>query len=415
MFLIPFELLSNNLSQKSDKVLKDHQNFSRNLLKESNRYENCPPKNKAKEYFQILQARKNKKEEIIQEKLFNWFSKLSIEERKIICTMKSKLLAELFLQLYSLYKDNNSIAFKPTKEMSMLFQNFDEEKDFEREYIDLLSNDIINKIENKEGNLNRYIKDPNDFYYYNKYFIYYNKKESKEDNKKSAIENELLKNLKIISSDKGSITLTEELLSDFEKFKKIFKYITNDNCFKDWLLPTQNYSYYYFQLPLWISKIKSHLTLFQIIISFFEQQILVYYEYFFYTNRIYQPSNQNNIIELYKEINNIIGQLNNESSYLNNIFSENIIKEIINKLLNNNNNNGFDISVYNDLKIYLMDFNNEKERIKILLDKLTFLDFNDVINGKIIIYDSYKKYILDYFRDKFTEELLREDKSKKKK
>ena len=40
MFLIPFELLSNNLSQKSDKDLKDHQNFSRNLLKESNRYEN---------------------------------------------------------------------------------------------------------------------------------------------------------------------------------------------------------------------------------------------------------------------------------------------------------------------------------------------------------------------------------------
>ena len=163
MFLIPFELLPNNLSQKSDKDLKDHQNFSLNLLKESNRYENCPPKNKAKEYFQIIQARKNKKEEIIQEKLFNWFSKLSIEERKIICTMKSKLLAELFLQLYSLYKDNNSIAFKPTEEMSMLFQNFDEEKDFEREYIDLLSNDIINKIGNKEGNLNRYIKDPNDF------------------------------------------------------------------------------------------------------------------------------------------------------------------------------------------------------------------------------------------------------------
>ena len=412
MLLISFELLSNTFSQNSDKDLKDHQNFCRNLLKEFNRYENCPPKNKTKEYFQILQAEKNKKGDIIQEKLLNWFSKLSIDERKSICTMKSKLLAEIFLQLYLLYKDNNSIGFKPTEEISMLFQNYEEQKDFNRENIELsLNNNIINQNGNKEGNLNEYIKDPNDFYYYKKYFTYYNRKESKEDYKKTSIENELLKNLKIISSDKGIITLTEELLSDFEKFKKIFKYITNDNCFKDWLLPIKNYTNYYFKLPFWISKIKSPLTLFQIIISFFEQQILVYYEYFFYTNRIYQSSNQNNIIELYKEINNIVSQLNNESSYLNNIFSENIIKEIINKL--SSYNIRFDI-VYNDLNKYLMDFNNEKQKLKKLLDKLTFLDFNDVINGKIIIYNSYKKYILDYFRDKFTEELIREDKTKKK-
>ena len=415
MISIPFELLSNDLGSKSGIDFKAHQNFHRNLLKESNRFENCPPKNKAKEYFEIFLAEEHKKEEIIQEKVLNWFSKLGIDERKIICSIKSKWLTTLFPQLYSIYKDNNTIVFQPTEETEMLFQNFEDNNNIKREDYNIFSsNEKCDKNGNNETILNEYIKDPNDLFYYKKYFIYYNKIESKKDKEKdiNALEIEFLNSIKIISSDQYTITLSEELLSDFDKFKKIFKYITNNSCFKDWLLPKQYYRCYNFKLPLWISKIKSNLTLFQIIICFFEQQILLYYEYFFYTNRIYQSPNQNNIIEIYKEINNIIGQLNKESSYLNNILTENIIKETINKI--SNNNNVFNLNIYKELKNYIDNYNNEKQKIKKLLDKLTFLDFNDVINGKIIIYDSYKKFILNYFIDNISNELIKEDKTKKK-
>ena len=98
MASMPFEFLSNNC------LKSEHQNFAKNLFKEALRYQNSPPKNKSKEYFEIMNAKFTKKGEIIQQKVFDWFSKLSPEEKKIICTISNEWLIELFLQLYHIMK-----------------------------------------------------------------------------------------------------------------------------------------------------------------------------------------------------------------------------------------------------------------------------------------------------------------------
>ena len=132
----------------------------------------------------------------------------------------------------------------------------------------------------------------------------------------------------------------------------------------------------------------------------------MFYEYYYYTNKIYSPINETNkIIEFYDEINSIIGQLNDNINYFDNLFNENIIKDLCNK---NNITSELGLYIYHELNINLKGINSGKEKIAKLLKMITFLK---VQNGKILFYGIYKDFIFDYLRDEIVKELFNEDKT----
>ena len=228
------------------------------------------------------------------------------------------------------------------------------------------------------------------------------------------MESDILKYIKIVKQY-NIITFDKELLLDFEKIKKFFEYFTQNNCFKDWIIPTENELGKHFNLPKWVHKIAS-LTFFQILIIFFEQHILLNYEYFFYTNRIYQTKYQEKMEELYDEINSKVKQLSSETFLIDKIFSETIIKKQVNELKHNNNNNNDELStkIYNELENKIKDYNDQKEKVIKLLERLTFLDLDEVVNKRQTFYESYKQFIFNAFEEQIMNELIFSHNPKKK-
>ena len=373
---------------------------------------------------------KSKMKKKLQSKIFKWFSELNSKERKIISTIQNKYLTEIFSQLNSLYKKDNNIKFEPTGDMLLLFEGYSPKiEKIEKEEVkndkaknsqNSLSDRKIssfndegisnNKKEDRERNITNTLQDGNESLV-NYFSIVKNNMSKKEEKNKNEnrirTEEEFLIFFNRISSDENIITISDELLSNFEQFKKFFLFFSNSKCFKEWLFPKEKNGVKYFTLPSWISTNNDYFTLCEIYVAFFEQRILFFYEYFLHTNRIYKSKYENNkILELDDEINNIVGQLNKESNYFDKIFSQGIIKDICNK---NNINNESCLTIFNELKSYMKNSYNEKEKIIKLLKMVTFLKCENFDNDKILFYNSYKKYILDFLENEITQELIIED------
>ena len=387
-------------------------------------------------FFEDFQKKieKAKMKKKLQSKILKWLSELKSEDQKRICTIQNKYLSQIFSQINSLYRKDNNIKFEPTGDMKLLFEGHSpkiekkdknkeeekKEKENSQNSLNLLnreefsSNDesySSNKKEYGENNIINMFEGENKGLV-NYFSIVKSDKETKDDKNKNEMriktEKSFLKYINRISSDEFLITISDELLSDFEKFKNFFLYFSNDKCFKDWLFPKEKNGNKYFTLSSWISINNKYFTICEIYIAFFEQRILFFYEYYLYTNRIYKPKYENNkIIELYDEIDTKVGQLTNDSNYFGKIFSQGIINDICKK---NNINNDFSLNIFHELKNSINDINNEKEKIIKLLKMLTFLNFDNFNNHKILFYNSYKKYILDFLENEITQELIMEDK-----
>jgi len=293
------------------------------------------PMNKSKDPIEIIESKSEGiKGESIQTKIYNWLSKLSLDERRQICTIFNKWLIDIIPKMYELYKSHNDVTFEPTDEMLDFFEENDNSfNSFDKKY--LLSNDEVNSSVHKKLNEFNSIKNNKkksiyDEYDYKKYFIFSHKNESEQkcsdaDKLRRKMEIDFLNNIKFTSSVEDAMIVSDELLIDIEHFIKLSKFFSNNSCFKDWLDTFSNengiFNYY---LPTWMVKNKSNLTLCQIIYGFIEQSIIINYEYFFYTNRIYQSFHYKKIIRLIEEINSIEKQLNEKTYNINNIFSNSI-------------------------------------------------------------------------------------------
>ena len=431
MISTPFIFLkSKQLSCQKETFVKDIQVFAENLIKKKKKFE----ENASKEQSKFNPAKKENKE-LIQKKVLSFISKLSLEERMKLFTLSNKWLVEVLIQLFSLYEDNNRITFGLNNEMAPFIgeenkcwkcghEIHDNEYDLNSYYsTNLLDSQYISYCDVCEHPRLNY-KNSNDLYYYNKsnetdafsyklYFKIYNNLEENEDISRIQMESDILKYIKIIKPY-DIITFDKELLLDLEKLKKFFEYFTQNNCFKDWIIPTENELGKHFNLPKWVHKIAS-LTFFQILIIFFEQHILLNYEYFFYTNRIYQTKYQEKMEELYDEINSKVNQVNIEAISIEKIFSENIIKDHIKELKHNNNNNDeLSTKIYNELENKIKDYNDSKEKVIKLLEKLSFLDLDEVVNKREPIYESYKNYIFEILENQIANELWDDFNQKKK-
>ena len=352
MITIPFNLFDlNNTSYK------EHQNFAQKLDENISKSLIKDKSNENLAYKSLKQINGDE----IRTSVLNWFSKISQEEKITICTIRSKWLIEAFYQMYLLFQRNNKISFDPSEEMFIFIKKNNE--DGKANQNSLNSFNLLNLIEvssNDESKFskNKVKRETNSKEGYSididSPFIYF--KESKNENNekcldKIKLEEEFLKHIKIISLNEDeldTLTISLELLSNVELFKKYFKFFTNDNYFRDWIFPFENKKEIKnFYLPFWMTK--CNLSFCQIIIGFLEQQILLNYEYFYYNNKIYEISNNDKVINLHKKIDDFQDELINK---FKNIYNKNEIKKEKNNIKKNENyNNNKTNSIYQINKI----------------------------------------------------------------
>ena len=422
MIVYPFNMLKKGNLQN---VLsfKEGQKFLEQINKQINRLRNKSPKNQVeknkKEFYEKIEQAPDSSGNSLQVKIFYWFSKLNLPQKKNICAIYNKWLTDILPQMYDLYQKDNNITFKPTEELSEVFID----NAYSLHSYDLLnnlkstSNDVVNSSKNKEckefdSSLNKNEKEKEEVFLYKKFFVYDSKDESE---KKADIDNEFLRNLLFISSDDNAILISDEILSNFKKFKEMFLYFSKDKCFKGWIFPYYKNGILNIHLPAWIRETKSNLTLCQIIVSFFEISIMLNYEYYFYTNRFYQSSICDVLLKLDEEIYDIKNQLIKNyyvDNILDKIFNQSILEEQISKC---NQDKELGLIIYNELKEYIFNINDEKNKILKLIKKLSFLSIKDIINNRKHIYFSYKEFIIKFLQEEIIKDLLKEDTNKNSK
>ena len=438
LFLLTKEMKEPNIFSQSD--IQNHQNFCKLFSKVQASFERKMVDPKSQKTNQNCQKDKD-----LPNKVWSWYDNLSLEEKLQICTIKNQWALRLLIQLSFINYLGDQTTFEHTNEMNSLFSN--------GQNLTILCNDI-NLFNNKKDQKISigYIKDD----YYNLYFKmkkheFNNRKRSDTLKEEKQYENILINNIVLLSIEKedslDSFTLREELLKDSKTLKQILNYFSNKECFKEWILPTDYNNFHNFIYPIWMH-FKSDLSFCQIICGFFEQQILVAYEYFFYTKKIYLFPKDDTILEIYKENLNLENYLLNKKNR-EKIMTLELINEMINDIKVNINfkkkisnykkmfdqicteyyNTEFYIGnkiwdnqgeiIYRELIEEIKD--KQENKIHLLLNKITFISLNDVRNFREFIYYKLKKYFTEMRNKEIIDELLnntsenKETKKKKKK
>ena len=422
-------------------TIEEHQKFCKAFLNSYHSFEKKKTEGKSKnnfkfegEFFQTMKKQN-------QDEIMKWFFNLTEEQRIKICTIKNKWLVNLLIQLYLITKTYDNVKFKPFLEMKDLFKD---SKNFSHMENDSYNNNLYqNNNENKFllKNLSLYenffgLDFPKNTYYY------YNKQEEKT----REIEKEFIDQIKIISLEDeiqlDTLILGKDILNDVYKIKKYLNIFSNEKCFQDWLLPIQiNNNTYNFIFPHWMHA-KEYFTIFELISGYLEQHILLNYEYFYYSKKIYEYSFSNAIVELYNENKSLVSFVNENYSTFGNsdpnkkeIISRMEIREIVrfvktdekskikvkyikdiwelqyksfslNEDTNNNNilSKDFDSEIYQSLYQEMMQQGVDK-----IIDHITFPKFLDIVNCEDIVFSQMRKNILEYRRNKYLEELMKDD------
>ncbi len=280
------------------------------------------------------------------------------------------------------------------------------------------------------------------------------KNKEKEEKEKKFLDNIILLSLDDDSLD--TISINVDLLKDIKYFKKLLYYFSKKECFKDWLEPFNCNNYYNFSYPQWMHN-NDKLSLCTILTGIFEQQILLAYEYFIYSKKIYEFPWGNLILNKYQDNKNLeifieenyyyegkitpntnkIGDKNKEKE---NILTLNVIIDIVNKIkVDKNNKKKYDnfknmmdqlFNDYNKSQFYngnknlsessksvfkelTIEMGKQKGKaINLLLNKITFMKLEDVTNYREIIYIFLRNHFFDLRSKKFINDLLNEDESK---
>ena len=285
---IPICILdSNNSGIISNKSVQYYQNIGKILMKKRN----SPNKNNKdlKQYdFEsliTLPSVENSKN------IFNWFSNLSLKERVMICSIHNKWLSNLINQLIIIYNYDQYCTLSPIGEFNDFFEEFEIK----------INNVVINRRHlsnyNHIGNLEN---DKNFFTYFLKYESAF-KDKSKSEYK---INQHFLNNLKFFNYEEpnDTILISKYFLSDVKEFKRYFDYYTGSNFLKSFITPDFNdeKKLYNFKFPSWLCS-KPNFNIFELIVGYFEQNILLNYEYYDITKKIYD----NKLIERINEIDEL--------------------------------------------------------------------------------------------------------------
>jgi len=414
-------------------TIQEHQKFCKSLLKSYHSFEKrkTEGKNKIKFKFDEEDFFQTQKKQY-QEEILKWFGNLKVEEKIKICTIQNKWLVNLLLQMYLISTSYDSVGFKPIYQMEKLFKD---NKNFSH-----IEDSSYNNNNNKEQNLIHDLSLYENFFSIT--FPTSTNLFSKKENEKRKMEKEFIDQIKILSLDKNeeldTLTLGKELLEDMEKFKYYLNFFSKEKYFQEWLLPIQESNIYNFTFPNWMHN-NNNLTIFEIIAGYFEQQILLHYEYFYYSKKIYEYPYHQKIVDLYEEnkklllfvnenystfgnsdpekkefisrmeIREIVFFIKSNYNYANKIRYIEGIYEISFQTMTNIKNKGgilntkFDFNIYEQLYHEMIDSGVDK-----VIEHITFANFLDVINCRNIVFTIMRKRILDDRCNKVLDEITQE-------
>ena len=446
MISLPISVLTTNEENFiSQSTIQEHQKFCKALLKSYHSFKNkkigVQGKTKTKFKFEENFFSENKKSN--QEDVFKWFGNLNEEERIKICTIKNKWLVNILIQIYLLSVTYDDISLKPLDEMEDLFND---NKNFEHIEDNSYNKNTLNKKNENIYEINNDDINKDLSLYENFFSIDYPKGVNilnKKEDEKNKIQKQFIDHIRVISLDENehldTLILGKDLIIDIDKLKYYLNYFSKDKCFQDWLLPIQlNENIYNFIFPSWMHGI-NNLTIFEIISGYIEQHILLNYEYFYYSKKIYEYSYCNQIVNLYNEnkelvsfvyenystfgnsdkakkefisrieIREIVKFVKNDEIYKKKInYMENIydltFQEQIGTKRKNILNRDLDQDIYQNLNIEMIQFGIDK-----VIEHLTFSTFLDILNCRNIIFQVMRKKISDNRNDKILKELLQDD------
>ena len=457
MASIPYSIL---LTQKQNvlpiSTIQEHQKFCKKFQKAHQTFEKYKNNPNSKLIFIsdnvfLFNQKKQKQADIL-----NWFNTLPEEEKLSILSIKNKWLVNIFTQLFFIYYKMGNYSYKPLSDMCFFFE--DQKNYLSREQKDNSFNSLFELLESKNIKINQSIKEEKsknnnneeNEYLYDDLNLYSNFFESNEiiDNnylksEKREYETKFIENIRVICSEKDNfdtITFKKEFIMNIDTIKKFMEYFSGENFFRDWIIPVNAKNIYNFVLPYWMHDNKE-LSLCQLIIGYFEQKILVNYEYNFYTKKNYEFSYNKQISELYKENQELVKFVQNNYSYNKNnknkeeiltlkkitkvvddlrgnenfIKKNKLTKDIFNKICEEKPcyrgkeilfNDELSLEVYNSLN---KELSSEKDNyIQKLIDLITFVSFLDIINFKENIYYGFRKIIIDSQCDLVLDELQSE-------
>ena len=449
MCSLPYSLLvkadSDILPQS---IIQEHQNFCKLFIKYQSSYERKKEENKAIKDSASTASDKNKDYQN-HIKIWNWFENLPLEEKIKVCTIKNKWLVKIIIQLYFFYYIDDKCTFAPIHDMTILFSNQNNYKDIGSL---LYKNIQIIPSFNDKKNFLGYNEDDYCKYYFSVKESDFPKQKKKDNLEQKELEKKFIDNIILIALEDetlDSISINIDLLKDVKYFKKILNFFSDKECFKDWLEPFNYNNFYNFTFPKWMHN-NTNLTICKILSGIFEQQILLLYEYFFYSKKIYEFNGINFINDIYtenKKLEKFIvdnysyeGKMNNMEPKKENIITFDVICDVVNKIKKDiKYKNKFDNfknmldQLYNDYyksqfyignkilsecseniyKELLYEMKKEKgKEINSLLNKITFMKLDDIKNSRELIYIFLRKYLIDLRNKTFINELLNEDENK---
>lgn len=258
-------------------TVKIHQKFSKDLLQAATRSpkkkQNIKIVKESNYYYPSNVGSDNMRSEI-----YNWFFNLDIPTRVAVSSIQNKWLVKITSQLWRLYFYDSWHQFVPSINMKEFFPELE--------------------IEKKKLDFNEL----NDLNFYPSFFDSSNSTMYHLSEKNKTLmqtEREFLDYIKFITTteENDTITLDPRFLSNQVKFKIIMEALTEGSFLKYWPFPkiSHDYQVYNFVFPHW-STTRLKFTVGQILIIYFEQIILLNYEYYYYTKQIY-PFPQNEIIK----------------------------------------------------------------------------------------------------------------------
>jgi len=432
--------------------IHSHQNFCKKFLKAHQSYEKHTNNSKSKITFINENVfLYNKKDQKLQNQIdiLHWLGTLNQDERLSLFSIKNKWLMNIFSQMLFIYYKMGNYSYKPMSEMCIFFYN---QKNFssKEEMSGSLLKFLYEKLKEKKIEFNSTTPPPvlppldtkkknsekNDetFYEYDELNLldnYFAIKEIVDENyihsEKRKMEKKFIENIRIIFDENDNcdiITFTKDFIMNIENIKKFLEFFSGNNYFKDWLIPINVQNLYNFVLPSWLH-LNKELSLCQIILGYFEQKIIINYEYYYYTKRLYELNFDKKISDLYIENQELEKFMYENYSFNGNdktkeeiftsekimksvdelrediIFNKKIktMKDIFNKICKNNAcYKGKDIIFDDELSLETYNYLNdeilkgkENNYISKLLDLITFNRFFDIINFKNYIFLNYRK------------------------
>ena len=432
MISTPFNFLALKNQNFLSDTLKLRQIFAEKVFEET---KNLIGENKIQNESEIYPPLEGKNGLSLQSNVFKWLSELSLEERIKLCTIQDEWLTSILIQMYLLFEKNNNIEFEPTDEMKIFFSNSNSLNSSKLSINEFSPNDEIKNSNKREGeeieqNQIQNNAENEDIFFYKKYFKALDKETKNEkDLEKEEAQKDLIESVKIISMDGNNeldtIIISSDLLSSLEKFEKIFKFFSIDNYFKEWLYPFKNKNNNFnFYMPAWMRVKNKSFSFCQLIIGFLEQHILLNYEHFYLSNKIYE-------LPCHKKINKINCKnryfedlINKNKTVFKYLISPKIIESLVDKVISDkkfSKINGkirnmcnkvyldkygcflFDknsllkeeicSSIFKELKFYSKKI-NQGNNIKKIIDILSFLGFKEIIKLRYCFYYKYKKLII---------------------